>query len=76
MWKSKSQSAFGNNNFLSGGIQRSYTQGAMAIAELQARLQKSGESEWKKRQPKLNNASEEIKNLYNVRIYDVNKLIV
>lgn len=68
IWKSKSQSAFINetNQFKSNAVQRSLTQSNMAIAELQAKLQQSGESEWRKRHLRISNTSEELRNIYNV----------
>lgn len=51
---------------MTGAVQRSTTHSNMAIAELQAKLQQSGESEWRKRHGKSNNASEEIRSLFNV----------
>lgn len=70
IWKSKSQSAFLNekNQCKSNAVQRSLTHSNMAIAELQAKLQQSGESEWRKRHLRINNTNEELKNIYNVRV--------
>lgn len=74
--KSKSQGLVRDEEEIkSNGVRRSLTQSAMpkTIAELQAKLQKSGDNEWRKRIPKLNSANEElsllnVKNIYNVSV--------
>lgn len=71
IWKSKSQSAFSHEHgskSVTGIVQRSMTQSNMAIAELQAKLQQKGESDWRKRH-NSSNATEEIRSIYNVRTH-------
>ncbi|KAJ3663054.1 hypothetical protein Zmor_007363 [Zophobas morio] len=76
--KSKSQSTFGDEsestNRKGTSIRRSQTQSAMprAIEEIQAKLQQSGESGWRKRVQQNNNSNDELRllnmNRYNVSI--------
>ncbi|KAF5297869.1 hypothetical protein FQR65_LT09894 [Abscondita terminalis] len=74
LYKSKSQGLIRDDEeeIEAPGVRRSLTQSAMPqkIAELQAKLQKSGDNDWRKRIPKLNSANEElsllnVKNIYN-----------
>lgn len=73
LYKSKSQGVVRDEEEIKApGVRRSLTQSTMPqkIAELQAKLQQSGDKEWRKRIPKLNSANEElsllnVKNIYN-----------
>lgn len=75
LFKSRSHAHVGDElENTSSRVRRSMTQAAMprTIGELQAKLKQSGDSDWRKRIPKLNNANEElsllkVKNIYNVR---------
>ncbi|XP_025829132.1 supervillin isoform X3 [Agrilus planipennis] len=84
--KSQSQGVFQHEDVEydggGGGLRRSLTQSAMPqkIAELQAKLQKSGDSDWRKRIPKLNSANEElsllnVKNRYNDELNEKNSIL-
>lgn len=76
--KSKSQSTFGDEigsaSRKGSSIRRSQTQSAMprAIEEIQAKLQQTGESGWRRRLQQNNNSNDELKllnmNRYNVSI--------
>ncbi|KAK9738386.1 Gelsolin repeat [Popillia japonica] len=73
LFKSRSHANVGDElENTSSRVRRSMTQAAMprTIGELQAKLKQSGDSDWRKRIPKLNNANEElsllkVKNIYN-----------
>ncbi|XP_063919951.1 uncharacterized protein LOC135134963 isoform X4 [Zophobas morio] len=73
--KSKSQSTFGDEsestNRKGTSIRRSQTQSAMprAIEEIQAKLQQSGESGWRKRVQQNNNSNDELR-LLNMNRYN------
>ncbi|GJQ65887.1 hypothetical protein Trydic_g4990 [Trypoxylus dichotomus] len=79
LFKSKSHANVGDElENTSSPVRRSMTQAAMprTIGELQAKLKQSGDSDWRKRIPKLNNANEELsllkaKNIYNVSNLDM-----
>ncbi|KAF5294574.1 hypothetical protein FQA39_LY13333 [Lamprigera yunnana] len=81
--KSKSQGVVQDEGEIkSTGVRHSLTQSAMPqkIAELQAKLQQSGNSEWRKRIPKLNNANEElsllnVKNIYNQELSETTSIL-
>ncbi|RZC38333.1 hypothetical protein BDFB_000303 [Asbolus verrucosus] len=74
--KSKSHTTFGDEsestNRKGTAIRRSQTQSAMprAIEEIQAKLQQSGESSWKRRVQQNNNCNDELK-LLNMNKYNV-----
>lgn len=84
--KSKSQGAFDDNDISllvpkkKVTVRRSHTENEMpqSIADLRARLKESGESEWRKRVPLSNNATDELKllkekNRYNVSNFKQNQ---
>lgn len=58
-------------------VRRSQTQHEMpqSIADLRAKLQERGESEWKKRVPLSNNATDELKLLKEKNRYNVSLII-
>ncbi|XP_031346658.1 supervillin isoform X1 [Photinus pyralis] len=81
--KSKSQGVVRDEEETrASGIRRSLTNAAMPqkIAELQAKLQQSGDTDWRKRIPKLNNANEElsllnVKNIYNEELTEKTSIL-
>ncbi|KAK5642159.1 hypothetical protein RI129_008326 [Pyrocoelia pectoralis] len=81
--KSKSQGVIRDEEETKAtGIRRSLTNATMPqkIAELQAKLQQSGDNDWRKRIPKLNNANEElsllnVKNIYNEELTEKTSIL-